>query len=138
MNEVQRTIKPDIAGAIVGVLCALHCIATPFLFIAKASASTGHVEVPGWYQVFDYLFIVISFIAVFYAAQNSSKEWAKRAFWVGWGVLLLAILNETFELRHLPEASVYIPALILAGLHLYNRKYCQCADEGCCASNQVK
>jgi len=33
----------------------------------------------------------------------------------------------------LGELVVYIPAIALVGLHLYNRKYCKCEDDTCCA-----
>ncbi|KYG74807.1 MerC mercury resistance protein [Roseivirga ehrenbergii] len=135
MNLFERTIKPDVAGVLAGSLCAVHCLATPFIFLAKAGSSLGHVESPLWYHLFDYVFIIISFVAVFYASKNTAKRWVKTALWSVWSILLMAILNEAFELIHLPEASVYIPALLLAALHLYNRKYCQCADNNCCAIN---
>lgn len=127
MIQIQRVRTPDTIGAATSGLCALHCIATPFIFLAKA----GSVHVPEWYHMIDYVFIVISFAAIYFAAKNSTKNWMRIALWATWAVLLSAILNETFEIRPLPEASVYIPAIIIAALHLYNQKYCRCTDECC-------
>ncbi len=131
MLKSQLSAKPDIYGATASTLCAAHCLAAPVLFLAQASLSTGHVEVPTWYQMIDYLFLVISFAAIFHAVKNTSKAWMKSALWITWGLLFLAIVNETFEGLHLGEAAVYVPAFTLVGLHLYNRKYCQCQEECC-------
>ncbi len=131
MLHSQNITKPDLMGAAASTLCALHCMAAPFLFLAKAGSSAMHVETPVWYQTFDYLFIIIAFVAIYFATKNTTKNWMRIALWTTWGILLLAILNETFEVKHLPEAAVYIPALAIAGLHLYNRKYCQCQEECC-------
>lgn len=135
MIQIQNISKPDVIGATTSSLCAIHCMITPFIFIAKAGSSVGHIETPVWYHLIDYLFIVISFAAIFLATKNSTRKWVRTAMWVIWTLLLLAILNEGLELTHLPEASVYIPALVLSGLHLYNRKYCQCSDDSCCTAN---
>jgi hypothetical protein len=131
MIKTEISSKPDLFGASASTLCAIHCLAAPFLFLAQASFTTEHIEVPGWYQMIDYLFLAISVMAVYYAVKNSSKKWMKIALWMSWAVLSLAIINETFEWQHLGEAAVYLPAFVLAGLHIYNKKYCQC-QEACC------
>jgi len=132
-SQTKSTIlkKPDLLGATASMLCAVHCLAAPFIFLAQASFSTMHVEVPAWYQMIDYIFLVVSFFAIVHAIKNTAKNWMKTSLWTTWVVLTLAIINETFELMHLGEAAVYIPALTLVGLHLYNRKYCQCEEECC-------
>ncbi|OEK05590.1 hypothetical protein BFP71_14205 [Roseivirga misakiensis] len=132
---MQTLPKPDLIGSLVSTLCAIHCMITPFIFIAKAGTEIGSIEPPFWYRTFDYLFVAISLLAVYFATQNSSKSWIKVAMWATFSLLFLAIMNESFEISHLPEASVYVPALILAGLHIYNKKYCQCQDETCCTTN---
>ncbi len=130
MIQIQRLRMPDTIGAATSGLCALHCMATPFIFLAKA----GSVYVPEWYHMIDYVFIVISFGAIYLTLKTTVKNWMKIALWSTWSVLLLAILNETFEVKHLPEASVYVPALIIAVLHIYNQKYCKCKDD-CCTTD---
>lgn len=129
----QLFSKSDSFGAIASGLCLLHCIATPILFAIQPMAT--HVEeAPIWWKSLDYIFLLLSFFAVYWSAKNSSKNWMKYALWTSWILLTLAILNEKLELFHLGELVVYIPAISLIGLHLYNRKYCQCADETCCAT----
>ena len=118
----QKLAKPDFIGAASSALCALHCMLTPVLFIAKSAT----FEKPGWWGLIDYVFIVVAFFAIFHTVKNGTKNWMKYALWIVWFLMTAAILNERLELSEMPEAVVYIPALILVGLHLYNHKYCRC------------
>ena len=42
------------------------------------------------------------------------------------------IINEKLAWTLLPETFIYITAISLAVLHIYNLKYCQCDTDGCC------
>lgn len=120
----------DYLGAISSFLCLIHCVATPFLFAAHAYATSGHgVDAPEWWSWLNYGFLLISFVAVYFSVQNTSKSWMKYALYGSWVVLSLLILNEEYEIYHIPEIINYIPALALIVLHLYNRKYCMCGEE---------
>lgn len=123
----------DIIGAVSSTLCLIHCVATPFIFIAQANSAHHHHAAPLWWKSIDFIFIAISFFAVLWSVKNTSKNWIKKAFWITWGILTLVILNEKLELFHLAESAIYIPALSLVGLHIYNRRYCQCEDDECCS-----
>jgi hypothetical protein len=135
---IAKTLKEknaDLVGAFSSGLCLIHCIATPFIFIAQTSVATHGHSVPLWWSAIDVLFIVISFIAVYWSAKNSSKSWVVKGLWTSWILLCIAILNEKLGIFHLPELAVYIPAIGLIVLHLYNKKYCQCKDEEFSTSN---
>ena len=125
--------KADSIGVISSSLCLIHCIATPFLFIAKACSDSCCAETPIWWRTIDYAFLIISFIAIHFATKNSNKKWVKLALWFAWGLMLFTILAEVLEPNLLPEKFIYIPALSIVALHLYNRKYCKCAGSSCCA-----
>ncbi|WP_405604942.1 MerC domain-containing protein [Polaribacter sp. Asnod1-A03] len=124
--------KSDSIGAISSILCLIHCVSTPFIFLAQSSLLNCCNEVPSWWKLIDYFFLVISFIAIFRSTKTTSKSWIKPALWVSWGVLFVVIINEKIELLSLSENIIYIPAFSLIGLHLYNRKYCQCNTDKCC------
>ena len=62
----------------------------------------------------------------------SSKTYIKYALWVSWTVLFAVLLNEKFQIIALVESAIYIPAILLVFLHIYNLKYCQCKTENCC------
>ena len=86
MNRISLPL--DSIGIIAGILCAIHCIATPFLFIAKACAATCCADAPTWWVVIDYLFLIISFMAIFFISRQLSIQWLKIYFWVSWSLLL--------------------------------------------------
>ncbi|WP_299365942.1 MerC domain-containing protein [Winogradskyella sp.] len=129
MITINRTLKnknSDIIGALASSLCLIHCMATPFVFIAQASVASDHHHAPIWWKSIDFIFIGISFFAVYWSAKNTIKSWVKFALWMSWIGLCLVILNEKLEWLPLPEGTIYIPAIALIAIHLYNKKYCQC------------
>ena len=124
---------PDTVGAINSSLCVAHCFATPFLFLTQAQTSLVELSsVPLWWQLLNYVFIIVSFFAVKRTVKNSSNELVKSLLWVSWVLLSALILNEEFEIMHMPELLTYFAGISLATLHVYNLKYCQCEDENCC------
>ena len=123
----------DRIGIIASSLCMIHCIITPFIFVAKACTEICCAETPLWWQIIDYLFLIISFTAIYFITKNNKSIWFKILFWLPWVVLFLTLLNHTFVLIQIPKNFIYIPALSIVVLHLYNLKYCKCQDENCCA-----
>lgn len=132
-NSIQLRSRSDLYGSAASSLCLIHCLATPLLFAAHGGHVHGHHGSPVWWGAIDIIFIVISMVAVYWSSKNSSKQWMRVALWISWALLAFVILNEKFELIHLAEAAIYFPSLALVGLHLYNRRYCKCADQECCA-----
>lgn len=130
MTLTQKILKSDIIGASASGLCIIHCASTPILFLANLSVLPCCETIPLWWQLLNYLFLTVSFIAVMSAVKKSTKVWLGIAFIVSWTFLFLAILIETYEIVMIPEILNYIPSFCLIALHLYNRKYCTCDD--CC------
>lgn len=128
MYSTKALPQSDLIGAVTSGLCVIHCVATPFLFVAQAAT------VLGWWSFLDIFFIAITFLAVFTSARNTSKPWMPTALYASWTVLTLLVINEQLGLLPVAEGWKYGVAMVLIGLHLYNRKYCQCAEEpGCVA-----
>ena len=125
--------KSDTFGAIASFLCMAHCILTPFVIVAlQAYAVNGYEINPFWWQNLDFLFIIISFIAIYQSTKNSNNISIKYALWINWFALFFLILNEKTEWFSLAEIITYIVAFTLASLHIYNLNYCQCKSEECC------
>ena len=115
----------------------VHCILTPFvIFALQAYAVNGYEINPFWWQNLDFILLLISLISVAYSAKNSSKVFMKIALWTCWAILSILILNEKFHLLSFPELGTYISSLSLAGFHVYNLKYCQCASCECTPDNK--
>ena len=123
----------DIWGALASFICLVHCLLTPFLFLAHTQTHSGHHHESGpiWWGVIDYLFLAISLVAISYSAKKTSLKWMPFALYLGWGLLALIILSEKFHLFHIAHEWIYFPALGLVFLHLYNRRHSNCEDEQC-------
>jgi hypothetical protein len=126
--------KPDILGTFASSLCLIHCVATPFIFIAQSCTVTCCEATPIWWKSIDYIFLVVSFFAIYWSTKTTTINWMKPMLWLSWLGLVFIILNEKLELISLVESAIYIPAIALVILHLYNRKYCKCETEKCCVN----
>ena len=124
--------KPDTIGAIVSTLCVVHCLLTPLLFVAQSYTATHSHEAPFWWKNLDYLFILISVIAVYESTKKSTNKLIKAGLWMNWIMLFLLILNEKLVWIELDEIITYCVALTLSMLHIYNLNYCKCETENCC------
>jgi len=123
--------KPNELGVFSSILCMIHCIATPFLLVAVPSSSVIYQRGQVWWSWLDILFLVISFIAVFSAVQQSKRRWVQISMVASWFVLSFFVINERLEGIEFSFDMVYFPAIALTVLHLINRKQCRC-EEGCC------
>ena len=83
----------DKIGIISSSLCMIHCIGTPFIFIAKACSATCCSDAPTWWLMIDYLFLFISFVAIYFTTRKPTKPWLNVFFWIAWVVLLFATLE---------------------------------------------
>ena len=125
-------LKTDKIGIITSSLCMVHCLTTPFLFIARSCSSYCCESSPNWWSSLDFIFLIVSFFAIYQSSKNSSKLWVSHAMWTSWIFLLLVLANEKLQLCNLFEYSTYIPAMMLVVLHMYSLKYCQCKTDTCC------
>ena len=114
--------KSDFFGVMSSTLCLMHCLLTPVLFV-----------IPFWWKGMNFVFVAVSLSAVYFSSKNTSRSIMKPLLWIGFSLLTLSIVNEEFHFLHVPEVLNYSAAAFLAGLHIYNLKYCQCDDEECCA-----
>ena len=128
-----RSFSLDNVGIMAGSLCMIHCIGTPFLFIAKACSVSCCSDAPLWWQLIDYFFLIISFVAIYFITKKTIPNWVKISFWISWLTLLLTILNHTFTIVEVPKYFVYIPASAIIILHFYNIRFCKCEEDSCCA-----
>ncbi|MDG1756797.1 MAG: MerC domain-containing protein [Bacteroidia bacterium] len=115
-------------GALASTLCLIHCLATPFLFIIQTCSNTCCEASPTWWRSLDYLFLTLSFFAVYHSNKTTSNVWIGRALWISWFLLFIQIQIQIFGWMKIPSFIEYLPALVLISLHLYNQKFCKCSD----------
>jgi len=130
--------KSDYIGAIASTLCLIHCIATPLIFIVQSCSVTccSASTTPTWWRFIDYFFLMISFFAIYRSTKTTTSKWIKPALWFSWGLLFLVIVNEKIVWYPLNEKFIYVPALALIALHIYNKKYCQYTTTKCCTNEK--
>ena len=128
--------KADNIGVLASSLCLIHCIVTPFIFIAQSCTASCCETSPLWWQWIDYGFLGISFFAVYRSTQTTSKNFMKPALWISWSILFISIINERLNFFMAPEMFMNVAAINLVILHLYNLKYCQCKNDQCCSHNK--
>ena len=125
------TDRSDYLGMLASGLCLIHCLATPFLFIAKTCSATCCEETPVWWKTIDVLFLTISFFAVLASTKKSINKTIQVLMWLAWLAISFVILNEYLNLITLFDKAIYIPAISLIVLHIYNLKFCQCKEKCC-------
>jgi len=126
----KETIRPDVLGAAASGLCAIHCIATPFLFVMQSCAAQSCCSTsPAWWSAIDYVFIGITYFAIHHSSKQTSKSWLMPILYMAWALLSALVLNEKFSVYQLASEWKYIAAFILIVLHLYNLKYGKAQEE---------
>ena len=124
----------DYIGASTSGLCMLHCFATPLIFLSQAAAINISPEITFLWYSLNYMFLFISFIAIYYSVKNSSNFLVKVLLYLFWLLLSALTINEGLSIFPVPELYTYISALSLSSLHIYNLKYCRCDDDECCST----
>lgn len=127
--------KPDVWGAFASGLCLVHCVATPLLFVLSTCIGDCESVAPFWWKQFDYIFLVISFLAVFQSTRTTGSTIIKFGMWFSWMALVALLINEKLEIFHVTETFVFIASISLVVLHLCNRKFCKCKTDNCCSVN---
>ena len=128
--------KPDSIGALASTLCLIHCMITPFIFIAKTCTDACCDSSPAWWFFIDYMFLIISCWAVYQSTQNTSKKFMKPLLWISWSIFFISIVNERLNLFLAPQILMNCAAITLVVLHLYNLNYCQCQTDKCCLKKE--
>lgn len=126
--------KSDLIGILSSALCLMHCIATPFLFAVQAHSIKCCEAKPLWWSSLDFVFLLISALAIYKSTTNVSKKWIATVLWVSWFLLVTILLNERVGWLNIPEAAIYVPSVSLMFFHWYGSIFCQCKDEKCCAN----
>jgi hypothetical protein len=106
-------MNSDKVGIASAVICTVHCLIVPVFFLLKFS-SVGSV-LPSWWDNLDYLFLFISFIAVYHAASHAVGKVIKLSLWLFWMCLAIAIIFE-----HRLHWMAYVASTGLIATHVAN------------------
>ncbi len=100
----RYTPVADKLGIVSAVICAVHCLVIPAIFLLKytwadsTGAATGKAGwgsgLPHWWELLDYIFLIVGFVAVYHAARHAVKKNIKRSLWFFWLCLAIAVVFE--------------------------------------------
>ncbi len=135
MNYTKNQSAADFFGAAVSSLCLIHCVLTPFVFVAKpildgVGVHSGH-EHTGWWGMLDPVFLTLSLLAVWYAAYHTPFLKIRLLFWAFWIVFATGLLLE-MNASPIGEWLMYAGSIALATTHVFNYRYCKaCSNNRC-------
>ena len=130
---MKITLKnSDNLGILSSSLCLIHCFITPFIYMSFTSLFSQNDFLYSSWKGINIIFIVFSLIAVNRSTKKTTSKIIKPIFWFSWCFLFFVLFNEEVKFIELPELVSYLSALNLAGIHVYNLKFCGCKDENCC------
>lgn len=126
-GQIEKLRYSDFLGVAASGLCAIHCALTPVFFAARPvleSTIGHHHHGDGFWALLDYLFLVISLVAVWYSAKHTHHIGIKRVLWVAWGVFAVGLLSEIFHFEY-GIWLMYLGSIALVVTHSYNHRYCK-------------
>jgi hypothetical protein len=104
-HSEKYTAIADKLGITSAVICAVHCLVIPAVFLLKYSvvdglgATSGHAGwgagLPSWWETLDYAFLLIGFYAVYHATSHSPFKGVKISLWFFWLCLAVAVVFES-------------------------------------------
>ena len=122
MNQSKRVNYADWLGISASGLCLVHCALTPLIFTAKPlyyGMIGKQVHHHGAWAALDYVFLVLSFLAVWYSARNTPFTSLKWVLWGAWTVFAIGLLLESQHLA-IGHWLMYVGSITLVIGHIKN------------------
>ncbi|WP_116124344.1 MerC domain-containing protein [Lewinella sp. IMCC34183] len=119
-STIARSPHYDWVGVTAGVLCAIHCVLTPFVAaLVPVLADAG-----GWWGMLDIAFLLISLFAVVGLVRSTSLRWLRRFAPLSWITLALGLAGERYGLAG-GDYIMYLGAAGLLVAHVVNLRNCR-------------
>lgn len=131
MDFTKKHTQSDLLGIISSGLCTIHCIITPLFFASKPMIDgLSHAHGHGLFGFLDYLFLGLSFLAVWYSSKHSTSSIIKKILWLAWCVFAFGLLSEAFHLPY-SDGFIYTGSVMLIVAHIQNYRHClKCQVDG--------
>lgn len=127
MTTIKNLNWSDFLGISASGLCAIHCAITPLFFAAKpllystSSERNNHI---GLWASLDYIFLILSLLAVWYSSVHTKHKTIKWALWLPWLIFSIGIISEQLNLEN-GIWLMYFGSISLILAHLKNYRYCK-------------
>lgn len=116
--------NPDLLGVAASLLCLIHCVLTPFLFLSSVliviSPHGNEEEIPLFWKALEMVFLILSFWSVRQATRQSLQAWIGYGLYIAWSILAITVILELVDVHFLGDYLKYIAVIVLIILHLYN------------------
>ena len=125
MNQTGKINFSDWLGVSASTLCIVHCALTPLIFTAKPvfyGMIGKQVHNHGAWAALDYVFLILSLIAVYYSARHTAHPILKWVFWAAWIVFACGLLFEPHTMTS-GHWLMYAGSIVLVIAHLINYQY---------------
>ncbi|MBX2926380.1 MAG: MerC domain-containing protein [Saprospiraceae bacterium] len=129
--------KSDLLGIFASGLCAVHCAITPLFFAAKplfdhATSHHHHGAGPWGWAMLDYIFLVLSLLAVWVSTRHTNSRPIKTALWASWVCFAGGLALEIQDMA-LGKWLMYGGSIALIVAHIINLRHCRACEKtiGC-------
>lgn len=115
MNIFAGKIKKpfsDYLGILSSIICLIHCLITPAILSIQMIYYTNSTS----YEIFEYVFLLLSFIAVLFSSRKYSSFVGKSIMWITFLIFAVSII---FHNIFTPIIS-YLATFGLILLHFLN------------------
>lgn len=125
MNHTNLLERSDLFGATISGLCSIHCAITP-LFLASQPLLDQHAHGHdhGLWGSLDYIFLVLSLVAVVYSSWHTNRPQIKWLLWMSWAVFAIGLVLEMTESVH-NKSFMYVGSIALIVTHFANIRHCR-------------
>lgn len=133
MNQAEKMDYSDWLGAAASSLCVVHCMLTPLFFVAKpvfSMAMHPHAHGHGLWGYLDYVFLVLSLLAVWYSSEHTTHATLRWVLWASWVAFAIGLFFEPFDLPY-GQWLMYMGSISLIIAHVKNYHHCHRAGLEC-------
>ena len=125
----KYTPGADKVGIASAIVCAVHCMVVPLLFLFTYSLRQAdvhhshHTLLPGWWESLDYVFLAIGFYAVYHASRHAASRGVKRALWLFWLCLATSVIfqEQLHWLSYIASIGLIVTHFVNIRLHALTR-----------------
>ena len=117
--------KSDLVGICASVLCTIHCLITPFIFMSRPLMDTmlSHTHscsasAPLAWKLFDIIFLFIGLVAVYFSVKNNANPKIKMLLCLSWMLLAFGVMTAAY----FGHWIMYSASFLLVATHFYNLK----------------
>lgn len=118
MEKEIKIKKFDIIGIVSSGLCLVHCLITPLLLTTQSLL----LKFSENWEYLDYVFVIMSFVAVYFAANHTHSKSIAILLWIFFTLFLFSMI-----FQHDFDWLIYIAygsSMALAITHIINIRHC--------------